>query len=151
MIHEFDAVIKEGRGGGALVEIPFSVMDTCGTRGQARVTASFDGQPYSGSIAPMGGRHVLGIMKAIRAGIGKDVGDVVHVAVEQDMAPRQVEVPADLRDALARHPDAAATFEAMAYTYRKEYARWISEAKRVATRERRIKKAIEKLQRGEKP
>jgi hypothetical protein len=72
----FEAVIEEGRSGGALV----------------------DGEPYRGSIAPMGGgRHVLGISKAIRAAIGKDVGDSVKVVLEHDSEPRTVETPPDLR------------------------------------------------------
>ncbi len=150
MTHEFDAVIKEGRGGGALVEIPFSVHEEYGTHGQVRVTATFDGEPYRGSIAPMGGRHMLGIAKAIRATIGKSVGDTVHVVVQQDTAPREVEVPAELRDALAEDATAAATFDGLAYTYRKEYAGWIAGAKREETRRRRLGKALEKLRRGEK-
>ena len=36
MTHEFDAVIKQGRGGGALVEIPFSVQESYDTRGHGR-------------------------------------------------------------------------------------------------------------------
>ncbi len=150
MTHEFDAVIKPGRGGGALVEIPFSVQEEFGTRGQVRVTATFDGEPYRGSIAPMGGRHMLGIAKAIRASIGKNIGDLVHVIVQQDTAPREVEVPRELRDALAGDAVATAAFEGLAYTYRKEYARWIADAKREETRQRRLDKTLEKLRRGEK-
>ena len=150
MTHEFDAVITEGRSGGTLVEIPFSVQERYGTRGQRRVLATFDGESYRGSLAPMGGRHVLGIDKAIRANIGKTIGDIVHVAVQRDTALRQVDVPPELRRALTRDLAAAVTFEAMAYTYRKEYARWIADAKRKDTRQRRLNKALEKLRRGER-
>ncbi len=39
-------------------------------------------------------------------------------------------------------------FEGLSFTNRKEYARWISEAKKDETRERRLAKAIELLTKG---
>ncbi|RKP54282.1 hypothetical protein D7Z26_13020 [Cohnella endophytica] len=56
-----------------------------------------------------------------------------------------LETPADLRAALAEHPAAAAFFEGLAPSHRKEYIVWIIEAKREETRSSRILKAIEKL------
>jgi uncharacterized protein YdeI (YjbR/CyaY-like superfamily) len=43
----------------------------------------------------------------------------------------------------------AARFHALAFTHRKEYARWIEEAKRPETRERRVAKALEMLRAGQ--
>jgi len=39
-------------------------------------------------------------------------------------------------------------FEKLSYTHRKEYCRWISEAKKEETRLKRLGKAIEMLQQG---
>ena len=78
------------------------------------------------------------------------MGDTVHVTIEQDTEPRVVEVPQELQTALDKDPQAREHFDAMAYTYRKKYARWIAGAKREDTRERRLKQAIEKLSRGER-
>ena len=142
----FEAVIEEGRGGGALVMVPFDVREAYGTGGQVKVKASFDGEPYRGSIAPMGGgRHALGISKAIRAAIGKDVGDSVKVVVERDNGPRTVETPADLAAVLKRAPAAQSAFDKLSYSHRKEYVRWIEEAKKPETRARRLEKTIEML------
>jgi hypothetical protein len=41
-----------------------------------------------------------------------------------------------------------ATFEKLSYTHRKEYCRWIAEAKKEETRSSRIAKAIEMLREG---
>jgi hypothetical protein len=147
---ELVATIEEARGGGALVEIPFDVEEVYGARGRVKIRATFDGHPYRGSIAPMGGRHLLGITKAIREAIGKQPGDRVEVAVERDTEERTVEVPAELTAALAEHPEAQRAFDGLAYTYRKDYARWVGGAKRAETRARRLEKAIDKLSRGEK-
>ena len=73
--YRFELEIESARGGGAFVRIPLDVRETFGTGGQVRVKAAFDGEPYRGSLAPMGdGVHVLGIRKAIRQHIGKDIG-----------------------------------------------------------------------------
>ncbi len=45
----------------------------------------FDGSvPYTGSLAPYGGRHVLGVRKDIQAQLGKGPGDRVMVEVRLD-------------------------------------------------------------------
>lgn len=146
----FLAEIEEGKGGGALIVIPFDVESVYGTRGRVRVKATFDGHPYRGSIAPMGGRHVLGLVKPIREAIGKSAGDSVEVVVEPDTEERTVEIPPELTEALEASPAASEFYAGLAYTYRKEYARWIADAKRPETRSRRLAKAIDKLSRGEK-
>jgi hypothetical protein len=147
--HEFDGEIEPGRGGGALVEIPFPVRDVFGTGGQVRVKATFDGHPYRGSLAPMGGGvHILGIRKDVREAIGKDVGDRVHVVIELDTEPREVVIPKELAAALEAHDDVAASFSALSYTHRREFAEWVAEGKRDETRERRAARAIELIREG---
>jgi len=145
----FEAEVREGRGGGAWVEVPFDVKAAFGS-GRPPVLGTFDGHPYRGSIASMKGHWVLGIPKAVREAIGKDVGDRVEVTVVADETTRTVDVPPDLARALAGAPRARAFFEGLSFTARKEYARWIAEAKREDTRARRLKEAMEKLGRGEK-
>jgi uncharacterized protein YdeI (YjbR/CyaY-like superfamily) len=57
-------------------------------------------------------------------------------------------VPAALATALDGDTVAGATFKALAYTHRKEYARWIEDAKRDETRQRRVEQALEMLRAG---
>ena len=64
-------------------------------------------------------------------------------------APREVEVPAALAAALEADPAAKASFDALAFTHRKEYARWIDEAKREDTRARRVTQALEMIRAGQ--
>ena len=145
----FDAEILAGRGGGALVEIPFSVPDTYGTGGQVKVVATFDGHEYRGSLAPMGGGvHVLGVRKDVRSALGKDIGDRVTVTLVRDTAPRVVAVPPELERALAAHPEARQRYDALSFTHRREYAEWVAEAKKQETKERRATKAIDMISSG---
>lgn len=112
--------------------------------------ATFDGVPYTGSLIKYGNpTHMLGILKAIREQIGKGPGDMVEVELWRDEGPRSIEVPAEFERAMKK-ADVASFFDGLSYTHRKEYVRWISDAKKEATRSARLEKAIEMLQKGVK-
>ncbi|MDX1492633.1 MAG: YdeI/OmpD-associated family protein [Longimicrobiales bacterium] len=143
----FEGLIESGRGGGAFVLVPFDVKEAFGS-GRPKVRALIDGYEYRGSIANMGQGHCLGIRKDVRAAIGKDVGDTVQVQVELDTSPRTVEMPPELLSALEKAPDARERYDGMSYTHRKEYAQWVSEAKKQETRDRRATKAVEMIREG---
>jgi hypothetical protein len=143
MQKKFKAVIEAGRAGGAFVTVPFDAKAVFGSA-RPKVTATFDGHPYRGTIAPMGGAYLLGVLKEIRTTIGKGIGDTVQVTLEADTAPREVAVPADAAKALqAAHLTTA--FDALSYTHQKEYVNAIEEAKKPETRQRRIEAMIEYL------
>lgn len=143
----FRAPIRpSGRGGGGhLVDVPTEVVEALGGKGRIPVTATFDGVPYRGSIVRMGGGAVLGVQKAIMAQAGVRVGDSLTVVVRNDEGPREVEVPVDLAEALARNGAARAAFEGLSFSHKREYVRSITEAKRPQTRARRIELTIEQL------
>lgn len=96
----------------------------------------------------MGGEFLLGLNRQVREAAGVAAGDEVDVRNELDIAAREVEVPDGFAAALARDPQSAAAFDRLAFTHRKEFARWISEAKRHETRERRVEQAIEMIRAG---
>ncbi len=112
------------------------------------VVATVNGYAWRTSVAPMGGEFLVGLSRAVRAAAGAQAGDTVDVELALDTAPREVEVPEALAAGLARNPAARAAFEGMAYTHRKEYARWIAEAKREETRDRRVAEALKMLAEG---
>jgi len=148
--YTFSATIEDADGGGAYVPIPFDVEQTFGKK-RVPVKATIDGVPYNGSLVRMGGKcHILGILKSIRNEIGKQVGDIVEVVLEEDTSPRVVDVPPDFLQALRFSPEAGQAFDALSFSHKREYVEWITEAKRIKTRERRIAKAVEMLSRGEK-
>jgi hypothetical protein len=144
-IHVFHAVIENAGCGGAFVRIPFDVEEAFGKK-RVPVKAAIDGQPYRGLLVRMGGSyHILGVLKEIRQKIGKDFGEAVQIALEEDFEPRQVEVPPDFQQVLDQDPAARAAFEKMSYTHRKEYVNAILDAKREQTRRSRIAKTIQML------
>jgi hypothetical protein len=138
-------VRSSGRGGGQLVDVPPEVVEALGGKGRIPVTATFDGVPYRGSIVRMGGGAVLGVQKAIMAEAGVSVGETLTVAVRNDEAPRQVEVPEDLAEAFGHDDAARVVFEGLSFSHKREYVRSITDAKRPETRARRIELTIQQL------
>ncbi len=135
-----------GRGaGGHLVDVPDEVVAALGGRGRIPVQASFNGIPYRGSIVRMGSVMMLGVTKAIMAEAGAGPGDVLDVVVENDEAPREVEVPPELTKALKLNPAARAVWDGLSFSHRREYVGYIVEAKKEETRARRVERTIQAL------
>jgi hypothetical protein len=144
-MERFEAPLVEAQRGGALVEVPAEVVAALGGGGRIKVRARFDGIDYEGSVVSMGGAKVIGVLKSIRARLGKHPGDTISVELERDDAERAVTVPDDLATAL-RKAKARKAFDALSYSHQREYVLWIDEAKRPETRARRITQTVEKVQ-----
>jgi hypothetical protein len=112
------------------------------------VAATINGYTWRTTVVRMHGEFMLGLNRAVREAAGVEAGDTVDVEIVLDAAPREVEVPPALADALAGDDEARAGYERLSYTHRKEYARWIEEAKREETRDRRLAQALERLRQG---
>jgi hypothetical protein len=114
------------------------------------VVATVNGYSWRTSVVRMGGEFLVGLNRDVRRQAGVEAGDAVEVGLALDTAPRVVEVPEALAEALAADAQARAFFDGLAYTHRKEYAQWIAEAKREETRARRVGKALTMLREGVK-
>ena len=151
--HSFRATLEKPSDGidGAYITTPFDVEKEYGTRGQVKVKATFDGHPYRGILAPMGtGGHVIIVRKDIREAIGKKAGDKIDVTLEKDTEERILEIPDDLQALLKKNTAARKFFETLSYTNRKEYAVWITSAKKEETRLKRLDDTLTKLLAGKK-
>jgi hypothetical protein len=148
--YTFKAAIQPGIGGGAAVIFPYDVEQEFGTKAKVPVKATLDGVPYTGSLMKCGpAGHMLGVLKGIRAQIGKGPGDMIEVVLWKDEAERSVEIPAEF-EGLMKKEGLFARFEKLSYTNRKEYCRWIAGAKREETRQNRLQKSMEMLRGGMK-
>jgi len=92
---------------------------------------------------------MLPILKDIRAQIGKGPGDTVEVVIKRDESVRTVEVPPEFAK-LMKKEGVLEAFEKLSFTHRKEYCRWITEAKKEETRQARLAKAVAMLKAGVK-
>ena len=88
MEHRFTATIeRSGDIDAAYVVVPVDIRAVYGV-GRLKVEATFDGEPYRGSVVTMGVKddegnicYIIGITKAIRQRIGKSFGDSVAVTL----------------------------------------------------------------------
>ncbi|RRG18177.1 DUF1905 domain-containing protein [Weissella viridescens] len=89
--YTFDAKIHESHvgKGGAYVIFPYDVRQEF-DKGRVKVDATFDGEPYAGSIVNMGEKnadgsicYILGMLKSIRTKLNKTIDDTVHVTVQE--------------------------------------------------------------------
>lgn len=130
-----------------MVPLPFDPRAVFG-KARAPIRGTVNGAPFRSTVAIYGSVGYLGVTKALRQAAGAGIGDEVDVEVELDDAPREVDVPPELAAVLERDRQAARAFESLSYTHRREYARWIAEAKRAETKQRRVEKAAEMLRSG---
>src|SRR5262249_55214700 len=108
-----------------------------------------NGYTWRTSVARMGGEFLVGLRRDVREAAGVAAGDTVSVVLALDTEPREVELPPALAAALERDDAAREAFHKLAFTHRNEYARWIADAKRDETRDRRVAKALAMLRDGE--
>ncbi len=86
MQHSFTTVIeRSGDIDAAYVRVPVDIRAVYG-KGRQKVEATFDGEQYKGSVVNMGIKtadggicYIIGITKALRQKIGKNIGDTIEV------------------------------------------------------------------------
>lgn len=149
----FEGIIEQhGEINAAFIKFPFSTEELFGKKGQVKIKVLLDGKvEYRGSLAKMKSNfHMLGITQEVRKQLGKSFGEVVSVKLWEDKEERMVEIPTDVLEIFNQNNSAFELYQKMSYTHRKEYMRWITDAKKPETRENRKIKMIEMILAGKK-
>ena len=123
------------------IEVPESVVSALGG-GRPAVVVTLGSHSYRTTVGRMGGRTLIPVSAAVREAAGVAAGDVLEVEIAPDTAPRTVEVPVDLAEALSA-AGASSAWSLLAYSHQKEWVRSVSEAKKPETRARRVAAAVE--------
>ena len=146
----FRATVELGGKTATGIEVPEDVVAALGSGNRPPVTVTVGGHSYRTTVARMGGRFLVPLSAENRAAAGVAAGDQVEVDIEPDRGPREVAVPGDLAAALARDDTARANFDGLSFTHRKEWVRWIEEAKKPQTRTTRVARTVESLHAGKR-
>lgn len=88
--YEYDTVLHTiPEKGGAYVVFPWDLRTEFG-KGRIKVHATFNGEPYDGSIVNMGLKnadgsicYIIGVTKTIRSKLNKQDGDTIHVVIQE--------------------------------------------------------------------
>ncbi len=128
------------------VDVPLRVSRALGGRRAQPARGDIEGMPFTTTLTPrLGGAFRLFVHSRIWKALGVDRGSAVHVKISPATPPRAPAMPAELRDALARHPEAARAFAAMSAGLRREVMRWVAAAKQTATRRRRVSQGLQSI------
>ena len=129
--------------------VPDDIVATLGSGRRPPVRITIGPHTYSTTVASMGGRYMVPLSAENRFAAEVAAGDEVDVDLELDTAPREVSPPADLSDALCQDGKARELFEGLSYSHRKEWVRWVEDAKKHETRAARITKTVASLRAGD--
>jgi hypothetical protein len=148
-MEQFEATLEAAEHGpGCGIRLPFDPKEVFG-RARAQVQVSVNNQDaFATTTMIYGGVAWVGLRRDQQQAFGVAPGDRVRVWVKRDDTPRGVDVPPELADALTGATRAASLFASLSYTHRREYARWVGEAKKAETRARRAAKAVGMLEQG---
>ena len=148
MSPRFDASVEQ-RDRGYVVRLPFDPKKAFG-KVRAPVVVTVNDHAFRTTTMRYGGEDFVGLNREVREEARLAAGTRASFLVEADTAPREVEVPEALALALAGDVAAREAFNGLSYTHRREYARWIADARRTDTRERRVAQAMTMLRAGVK-
>ncbi|MGC4110595.1 MAG: YdeI/OmpD-associated family protein [Nocardioides sp.] len=144
----FASVVELGGKTATGIPVPDEVIESLAAGNRPPVAITINGHTYRTTAARMGGRFFVPLSAENRTAAGVSAGEAVTVDIENDTAPREVSLPDDL--AAAMDDQARTTYDALAFTRRKEWVRWVEEAKRPETRATRIEKTVAALREGRK-
>jgi hypothetical protein len=134
-------------GSWTIAPAPFDTMKVFGTRQYVKIKGTIDGYAFSGkSLMPFGdGKHFMTVPVEVQRQIGKRSGDTVSIYLERDHA--EMEMPEELLEALEASDEAKKYFTSAAPSMRRNYARYIMQAKTKETREKRAVQMVLKMER----
>ena len=109
----FTAVIqKDDKMDATYIDINFDVEKTFGKK-RLKVKVWYDNVLYRGLLTKYKSVYHLIINKEIRAQLGKNAGDTIHVKIEEDLDERNVELPQVMIDFFRKEKELKAVFDKM--------------------------------------
>ncbi len=144
----FESTVELGGKTATGIPIPDEVIEALGSGKRPPVAVTVNGHTYRTTAVRMGGRFLVPLSAENREAAGVAAGEDITVDLEADTAPREVTLPDDL--AAAMDDEARAAYDGLSYSHRKEWVRWVEEAKKPETRTTRIEKTVTGLREGKK-
>jgi hypothetical protein len=126
------------------VPVPEKISRAIGIRSAVPITARINGsKPFRGSLYPIGGgRHNMRVKAAVRAEAKIKEGDRVRVEITVVDRSTEVSIPSDLARAL-RDDGVLEYFKTLPAGKKSYTLRWIDQAAKPETRDKRIQAAVE--------
>lgn len=145
----FEARLESDQGA-HFVRVPAAVLTALGREKRMPVKVTINGHSFRSRIAVYGGKSYLGLRKEVRDAAGVTAGGELTVGLEYDAELRTVDLPEPVRAALDGDPRAAAAFDRLSYTHKKEFVQWVTGAKLAETQRRRMAQAMAMLRKPQR-
>lgn len=136
-------------GGSVYIDIPFDPAEVWGEQDRYFVNGTIAGHRHRGPLHPTGLGFVLRLGAAWRRDNPLPYDEPVEVVLGPD-GPQSDALAADIVAALDASPAARTLFQSIAPFYRKNFIRWIEEAKRDETRAARVREMVRMLEAGQR-
>ena len=143
----FTATVERRRGGGIAIRLPFDPSAEWGSKDRHDVTGTISGYTVRGRLKLLDGAYYLELGPAWCRDASVGAGARVSVTLAPE-GPQLGSLAPDFAAALEAEPQARAFFESLATFYRKNFVRWVEEAKRPETRAKRIAESVAALKAG---
>jgi len=124
------------------IVVPTAAIEQLGAGKRPPVLVAVNGYEYRSTVGVMKGQHMVSVSAAVRQATGLRAGDAIEVELTLADKPRDVDVPADLQNALQANPTARGFFEKLSNSLQRYHVDNINAAKTDDTRKRRIDKTI---------
>jgi uncharacterized protein YdeI (YjbR/CyaY-like superfamily) len=115
------------------------------------VEGTINGHHFQALLEPDGQlSHWLQVSKELREAAGADAGDIVTLELTPVEREPEPDVPSDFEQALAAAPEARSVWNDTTAIARLDWIHWITSAKQLKTRAKRIDDACDMLTSGKK-
>lgn len=148
MAHAIFETTVTAMGNNTGIVVPPEVIERLGAGKRPAVLVKVNGYEYRNTVGVMGGKFLISISAAVRKATGLEGGDPIKVELTLADAPREVVLPPDFVEALAKDKAAGAFFAKLSNSMQRYHADNISSAKSEDTRRRRIDKALTLFREG---
>lgn len=130
-----------------VAEVPPEVIDKLGPAKHIPVRGTLMGIPFKSVCMPRrGNRHVVILNSDIRRKTGIVEGDTVELALEYDPEDRDIPLPEDVELILSEDEEVLQEFLNGSPSNKREYLKYILQAKHEETRLKRIKILVQRMQ-----
>ncbi|MGY2184901.1 hypothetical protein D3C81_359850 [compost metagenome] len=135
----------------AFVVLPRDASESLPRRGRTTVEGTINGHPFQVTLEPDGQlSHWLQVSSELLEAAGAAVGDIVTIELAPVKKEPEPDLPADFEEALAASPEARKVWNNTTTIARVDWIHWMTSAKQLKTRAKRIGDACDMLASGKK-
>lgn len=133
------------------LRLPQDASDQLPSRSMVSVEGTINGFPFQTTLHPDGqGGHWLKVKPELSERAEIHPGDTFHLEISPMTVEPEPEVPDDLRETLAAHPEANAVWLDITPLARRDWIQWMTSGKKAETRTLRLGKMMDMLAKGKR-